>query len=55
MPPAQSMNSTPMFSDRILPCLKAPGGNDDAALEPVENGLRCGATGEEFEIGRAHV
>ena len=48
MPAGQSMNSTPMFSDRILPCLKAPGGNDDAALEMVENGLHCPGTGEEF-------
>ena len=38
----------PMFSDRILACLKAPGGDDETTLEPVENGLRCPQTGETF-------
>lgn len=38
----------PMFSDRILACLKAPGGGDDAVLEAVDDGLLCPDTGETF-------
>ncbi len=38
------------FSSKILDCLKAPGGSDDAALEPCQEGLRCPATGETFPV-----
>ncbi|MCH7935544.1 MAG: class I SAM-dependent methyltransferase [Proteobacteria bacterium] len=38
----------PMFSDRILACLKAPGGDDETTLETVETGLHCPQTGETF-------
>jgi 2-polyprenyl-3-methyl-5-hydroxy-6-metoxy-1,4-benzoquinol methylase len=41
---------TPMFSDKILACLKAPGGGDDAALEAVDGGLFCPGTGETFPV-----
>jgi SAM-dependent methyltransferase len=37
-----------MFSDRILACLKAPGGDDDTTLELVETGLHCPQTEETF-------
>ena len=37
-----------MFSERILACLKAPLGDDDAGLAAVENGLRRERTGEVF-------
>lgn len=46
--PSNPASITPMFSDRILPTLKAPGGNDASTLEPVENGLRCPETDEIF-------
>ena len=39
---------TPMFSDKILACLKAPGSDDDAALEAGGDGLLCPTTGETF-------
>jgi len=39
--------STP-FSDKILACLKAPGGTDEDGLEIVEGGLRSVLTGEFF-------
>jgi len=38
----------PMFSDRIVACLKAPGGGDDADLEVTPGGLRRHKTGELF-------
>ncbi len=37
-----------MFSDRILACLKAPGGNDGHDLELTEDGLRCPVTEETY-------
>lgn len=37
-----------MFSDRILGCLKAPRGGDDARLISVPDGLRCVDSGEDF-------
>jgi len=43
--PALAPEATPMFSDRILARLKAPGGADDTDLELVEGGLRCPQTG----------
>ena len=46
--PSLSTEPVPMFSDRILACLKAPGGDDETTLEPVENGFRCPQTGETF-------
>ncbi len=38
----------PMFSDRILACLKAPGRDDDCHLELEQEALRCVETGEIF-------
>ena len=38
----------PLVSPRLLACLKAPGGGDDADLEEVEGALRCRRTGEVF-------
>ena len=37
-----------MFSDRILACLKAPGGSDGHGLELIEDGFRCPDTGETY-------
>jgi len=37
-----------MFSDRILKCLKAPGGGENFELERVDSGLHCPETGEVF-------
>ncbi len=37
-----------MFSDRILACLKPPGGGDEAALEAAQDALSCPNTGEEY-------
>lgn len=37
---------TSVFSDRILPLLKTPGGDDGTELEQSETGLRCKQTGE---------
>ncbi|NQU61373.1 MAG: class I SAM-dependent methyltransferase [Rhodospirillales bacterium] len=37
-----------MFSDRILACLKTPGGDDATMIEAVEDGLKCAETGQEF-------
>ena len=36
----------PLFPDRITACLKAPGKDDEASLEPVPDGLRCRRTGD---------
>ena len=38
---------TPVFSDRILACLKAPG-SSNGQLELAEGSLRCGETGKTF-------
>lgn len=46
--PAAQPDPVPMFSDRILKCLKAPGGGDDCGLELGEGGLRSPETGEAF-------
>jgi SAM-dependent methyltransferase len=40
--------SVPLFSDRILACLRAPGHSDDAGLEIVDGGLRCRTTGQTY-------
>jgi 2-polyprenyl-3-methyl-5-hydroxy-6-metoxy-1,4-benzoquinol methylase len=37
-----------MVSNRILACLKTPGGSDDQALEMIEDGFRCPDTGETY-------
>ncbi len=37
-----------LFSDKILPCLKAPGGNDATDIEVISEGLRCPQTGEIY-------
>lgn len=41
-------NLPPMFSDRILSCLKAPGGNNDDILENANSALRNTKTGETY-------
>ena len=48
LPDTISAAPTEMFSDRILACLKAPGGNDESDLKPADGGLRCRETGEIF-------
>lgn len=47
-PPVARPDPVPMFPDRILGCLRAPGGSDDSRLELVEGGLRSPGTGELF-------
>ena len=37
-----------MFSDRLIACLKAPGGADEDSLVEEAHGLRCRRTGERF-------
>ncbi len=37
---------SPMFSDRILACLKSPGDSDGHGLEQIEDGFRFPDTGE---------
>ena len=47
----QASARTPLFSDKILACLKAPGGGDETDLvEVVEGGLRCRQTGEVYPL-----
>jgi SAM-dependent methyltransferase len=47
--PAHVQNATAMFSDRILACLKAPGGSDDTELvEQADGSLRCVQTGTVY-------
>jgi len=43
-----AFGATPMFSDRILSCLKAPGGGNEDALEIVDDALRNTLTGETY-------
>ena len=43
--PARASTPVPMFSDRILGTLKAPGAGDDSELELVDGALRCRQTG----------
>ena len=38
----------PIVSDRILACLKAPGGSDGHGLELIEDGFRCPDTGKTY-------
>jgi len=40
--------TAPMFSDRILACLKAPSGDDATHMEMMDGGLKCGNSGETF-------
>ncbi len=40
----------PLFSDKILACLKAPGQSDDTNIELCSDGLRCRETGEIFPL-----
>lgn len=40
--------SLSMFPEKILACLKAPGGAGDTTLEAAPDGLRCVETGELF-------
>lgn len=44
--------AAPLFSDRILPLLKAPGKGDDTSIEVTDEGLRCRETGEVFPLLR---
>lgn len=46
--PAAVAEDTPMFSDRLLDCLKVPGGSDDDALVQEAGRLLSRETGEEF-------
>jgi 2-polyprenyl-3-methyl-5-hydroxy-6-metoxy-1,4-benzoquinol methylase len=39
-----------LFSPRILPLLKAPGGGDDTAIEERDGQLRCTETGEAYAL-----
>lgn len=39
---------TPLFSNRLLACLKAPGGNDDTDVVVSPDGLTCPQTGETY-------
>ena len=41
-------SSVPLFSDKILACLKAPDGNGDTDLDLVPEGLRCRRTGQVY-------
>ena len=43
----QNGSAVPMFSDRMLSCLKAPG-SDDADLKVEDGRLVCPSTGEQF-------
>ncbi len=40
----------PLFSDKILPCLKAPGRGNDTDIELTPEGLRCRQTGEVYPL-----
>lgn len=40
--------TAPLFSDRILACLKAPGHDHDCAIELETDALRCTTSGERF-------
>ncbi|CAA7621772.1 bifunctional 2-polyprenyl-6-hydroxyphenol methylase/3-demethylubiquinol 3-O-methyltransferase UbiG [Magnetospirillum sp. UT-4] len=46
------MTTLPLFSDRILPLLKAPGKGDDTTIAVTADGLRCPETGEAFPLLR---
>ena len=46
--PAPGRPSAPMLSDRILACLKAPGGGDETGLEHIDGALRCPETGAVY-------
>lgn len=45
-----SASEPPLFSDKILRCLKAPGSGDDTSIELCAEGLRCPQTGEVFRL-----
>jgi 2-polyprenyl-3-methyl-5-hydroxy-6-metoxy-1,4-benzoquinol methylase len=42
--------SEPMFSDRVLACLKEPGGDDANDLSLNENSLTCPASGKSYDF-----
>ena len=48
MTPSWMTDQTPMFSDKILSTLRAPGASDDSRSEIVGDGLKCPTTGELF-------
>jgi len=45
---ATALADPPVFSDRVLACLKAPGADDDAAIAINGESLVCERTGERF-------
>jgi 2-polyprenyl-3-methyl-5-hydroxy-6-metoxy-1,4-benzoquinol methylase len=45
---ARTVITTPAFSQKILNCLKAPGGDDRDSLELCEAGLRCITSGAVY-------
>ena len=45
---SRSAETTPMFSDKLLACLKAPGAGEEMHLEAAAGGLRCPRTGAEY-------
>ncbi len=42
--------STPLFSDRILACLKEPGGDDNTDLGIASDALRCRQNGKTYPL-----
>ena len=36
------------FPEKVVSCLKAPGGSEDSRLERVDGGLRCVDSGEVY-------
>ena len=48
--PAQSATPTPLFSDRILACLKEPGGGDDSGLDIAGAALRGRQNGATYPL-----
>ena len=46
---ARRLLSAPLFSERILACLKPPGGDDFDMIEE-DGGLRCSQTGAFFPL-----
>ena len=43
-------SSAPLFSDKILSCLKVPGESDNTDIEICPEGLRCPQTGELYPL-----
>lgn len=45
---AKNRSDVPMFSAKILNCLKRPGGSNDDRLKLIDDGLHCENTGEVY-------